>query len=506
MTPTIAFASEENTKAQKQKGKEKGEVTVKRREEKLREKALKFKIKTQRGKQRKQQRIYEFLTFARFQEKVPPPSGDEGSAASPAPPVSPGRTRQLRPPVPTSRTRQLRPPQQISSEIDLQFQGRLLTRHGGGEDIKGRSPQATRRKPGKKEPQNRGKKDSVPPRVNTGGQSVERVSRYQRKDDQGDAQHLHLQQGELHGTPNNKKLAQDLAEELCKKRRRLKRTDHVGPPQKNLEKKDLPISTDDDEENEPLAKRMCRLYNQGVDQQKPSAEPIEGNLNQDKGTHETPVSIVPDVGTLSVVLVQHEEWDNPNFLSNRDPESERIWQYLEQLQNTRPLQTVMPTTPSCMTPSPPSKEISPCNTRTEQKYTQCTPIKVHPLLKGRKLDEDDEEQLRRWAANGSLEQSQVVASYEGRQHLSLIREDICSLLLRHWVTSNIVQWMRSTFNDSESLRFKDDFYCISLEILKTVLQKRNLDSFREISTVSYVGLGPHFGDDSRFFDKIAASM
>ncbi|RYR42151.1 hypothetical protein Ahy_A08g038611 [Arachis hypogaea] len=66
--------------------------------------------------------------------------------------------------------------------------------------------------------------------------------------------------------------------------------------------------------------------------------------------------------------------------------------------------------------------------------------------------------------------------------------------------------MCSTFNDSESLRFKDDFYCIPFGILETVLQKRNLASFREDPTVSYVGLGPHFGDDSIFFDKIAASM
>ncbi|KAL4359512.1 hypothetical protein AHAS_Ahas08G0084800 [Arachis hypogaea] len=43
-------------------------------------------------------------------------------------------------------------------------------------------------------------------------------------------------------------------------------------------------------------------------------------------------------------------------------------------------------------------------------------------------------------------------------------------------------------------------------VAETVLQKRNLDSFREVPTVSYVALGPQFGDDSRFFDKIAASM
>ncbi|RYR42625.1 hypothetical protein Ahy_A08g039084 [Arachis hypogaea] len=40
----------------------------------------------------------------------------------------------------------------------------------------------------------------------------------------------------------------------------------------------------------------------------------------------------------------------------------------------------------------------------------------------------------------------------------------------------------------KSLRFKDDFYCIPPGILETVLQKRNLDSFREVPTVSYVGL------------------
>ncbi|KAL4306145.1 hypothetical protein AHAS_Ahas16G0149000 [Arachis hypogaea] len=167
---------------------------------------------------------------------------------------------------------------------------------------------------------------------------------------------------------------------------------------------------------------------------------------------------------------------NPDFLSNRDPESEQIWQYLEQLQNTRPLQIVMTASPSCKTPSPPSKKISPGMTQTEQMLTQCTPIKVHPLLKGRKLDEDDEERLRRWAANRSSEQNQIV------------------------------HWMCSTFNDSELLRFKNDYYCIPLRILEIVLHKRNLDSFREVPTVSYVGLGPHFGDDSIFFDKIAASM
>ncbi|QHN95588.1 uncharacterized protein DS421_18g610990 [Arachis hypogaea] len=152
--------------------------------------------------------------------------------------------------------------------------GALLTRHGGGDDIKGRSPQAVRRKPGKKEPQKRGRKESVPPRGRSVGGESKQPSR-------------------------------GAAEKGGAKKDR----SHRSTPKK-CEEKNLPISTDDDEENEPLAKRMCRLYNQGVDKKKkPSDEPTEGNLNQDKGTHETPVSVVPNAGTLSVALVQHEEWE-----------------------------------------------------------------------------------------------------------------------------------------------------------------------------------------------------
>ncbi|KAL4274749.1 hypothetical protein AHAS_Ahas20G0038300 [Arachis hypogaea] len=66
----------------------------------------------------------------------------------------------------------------------------------------------------------------------------------------------------------------------------------------------------------------------------------------------------------------------------RDPESERIWEYLEQLQYTEPLQTVMPTTPSCRTHSPPSHRISPEMTRMEKNPIQCNHIRVHPFLKG----------------------------------------------------------------------------------------------------------------------------
>ncbi|XLV02418.1 hypothetical protein S245_016755, partial [Arachis hypogaea] len=82
--------------------------------------------------------------------------------------------------------------------------GRLLSRHGVGDDIKGRSPQAGRKKPGKKEPQKRRYKSN---RCCQRGQSVKRVSRFQMKDNQGDVHHLHLQQREVHGAPNDQKQA-----------------------------------------------------------------------------------------------------------------------------------------------------------------------------------------------------------------------------------------------------------------------------------------------------------
>ncbi|KAL4328973.1 hypothetical protein AHAS_Ahas13G0253600 [Arachis hypogaea] len=194
------------------------------------------------------------------------------------------------------------------------------------------------------------------------------------------------------------------------------------------EEKDLPVSIDNDEDNEPLAKRRLRFFNQGGFPQKTSSETPDGNLSKENTPHETTDSRVSDARPLSVALVQHQEWEfdrqvsyatlffgHPDFLSMQDPESERIWEYLEQLQYTEPLQTVMPTTPSCKAPRPASNRNSPGMTQMKKNPTQYTPIK------------------------------------------------------------------------------------------ETVLQKRNLVSFREVLSLSYVGLGPQFGTDSRYFDKVAAS-
>ncbi|RYQ83037.1 hypothetical protein Ahy_B10g101652 [Arachis hypogaea] len=59
-------------------------------------------------------------------------------------------------------------------------EGRLLTRQGEVEDIKGRSPQAARKKTGKKAPQKRGRTDSVPSRGSSIGGESRQVSKERR--------------------------------------------------------------------------------------------------------------------------------------------------------------------------------------------------------------------------------------------------------------------------------------------------------------------------------------
>ncbi|KAL4305513.1 hypothetical protein AHAS_Ahas16G0085800 [Arachis hypogaea] len=139
--------------------------------------------------------------------------------------------------------------------------GRLLTRHGVGDDIKGRSPQAARRKPGKKEPQKRQQKQSVLPRRRSVGGESKQVSNERPP------------RGRTSSPPPTARSSRHAkrsetstrVRELLKKKGEAKKDRPRRCPPKKSEEKDLPSGTDDDEENEPLAKRMCRLYKQGVD-------------------------------------------------------------------------------------------------------------------------------------------------------------------------------------------------------------------------------------------------
>ncbi|QHO42137.1 uncharacterized protein DS421_5g151650 [Arachis hypogaea] len=137
--------------------------------------------------------------------------------------------------------------------------------------------------------------------------------------------------------------------------------------------------------------------------------------------------------------------------------------------------------------------------------TPSPPRPIHLLLRGRKLTERDEQRIRGWAVDPSLDSQQTLASYEGRPHLVLSREDLCILRPQAWLNNSVVHWMCCAFNDSGLKRFTRDFYCVCLGILEMVLVPKNLLNFQDGPNPTYVGLGQHFGVDTRYFDKKTSS-
>ncbi|QHO42750.1 uncharacterized protein DS421_5g156920 [Arachis hypogaea] len=69
----------------------------------------------------------------------------------------------------------------------------------------------------------------------------------------------------------------------------------------------------------------------------------------------------------------------------------------------------------------------------------------------------------------------------------------------------VIQWMCYSFNDTESSRFKREFYCVCPVTLESVIKNDNLERFMDSVAPIYDGLCPSFGDDTRFFDKVVAA-
>ncbi|QHO19751.1 uncharacterized protein DS421_11g331790 [Arachis hypogaea] len=168
------------------------------------------------------------------------------------------------------------------------------------------------------------------------------------------------------------------------------------------------------------------------------------------------------------VIPKRRLFDHRSSLTE-SPEVEEILVKIEQKKYSNPLemeplQTVMPNKSQCQTPR-----------------------------------EEKEDTVRDWILSSSLNEDELLATYEGRPYLRLLRKDLLTLKAWGWVNSNIIQWMCYTFNDAQSERFKRDFYC------ETVMQPHNLKSFHNGPVAVYEGLGPNFGEDSRFFNKVDAA-
>ncbi|KAL4294372.1 hypothetical protein AHAS_Ahas18G0221500 [Arachis hypogaea] len=134
-----------------------------------------------------------------------------------------------------------------------------------------------------------------------------------------------------------------------------------------------------------------------------------------------------------------------------------------------------------------------------------SPRPIHPLLQGQKLTERDEQQIRGWTVDASLDSQQTLASYEGRPHLFISREELCTLRPRAWLNNSVIHWMCCAFNDSGLKRFTYDFYCVCLGILEMVLVLKKMMNFPNGPNPVYVELGEHFGADTRHFDNVATS-
>ncbi|QHO15611.1 uncharacterized protein DS421_10g296420 [Arachis hypogaea] len=167
-----------------------------------------------------------------------------------------------------------------------------------------------------------------------------------------------------------------------------------------------------------------------------------------------------------------------------------------------PLQTVMPKKSHCHTPSPGKPSFSLGLTQLEKSPTMPPITTVHLRLKNVRLGEDKENKVRGWILNSSFNKEVPLEIYEGRSHLQLLGRDLWNLKACGWVNSNIIQGMCYTFNNAQAMQFKRDFYCMCPGILEIVTRQHNLDSFHNKPVPVYEGLGPNFGEDTRFFDKV----
>ncbi|KAL4276697.1 hypothetical protein AHAS_Ahas20G0233100 [Arachis hypogaea] len=77
-----------------------------------------------------------------------------------------------------------------------------------------------------------------------------------------------------------------------------------------------------------------------------------------------------------------------------------------------PLKTVMPNKSRCQTPSPGRPSFLLGLTQLEKPPTTPPITAVHPSLKDVKLEEDKEDMVRGWILNSSLNEEELLATYE----------------------------------------------------------------------------------------------
>ncbi|RYQ99987.1 hypothetical protein Ahy_B07g088035 [Arachis hypogaea] len=267
----------------------------------------------------------------------------------------------------------------------------------------------------------------------------------------------------------------------------------------------LTCSTQDEDDHMSLARRI-RLF-----QQRPrphdaeQAEPVcKGNHKSPKQENTQHTDASPHTPPAAHVQLSDYDFDREFDISIvQCPEFEKVMNNVEKGCESKaiimqPLQTILPNKSGYYTPSPGRPSFSLDSNPFSDSINSSKPKKI-------KLGETKKKKIRTWIVDSSLNGDQDLAKYEGREYMILQRKDFWSLKPRNWVNSCVIQWMCYSFNDTNSSRFKRDFYCVSPGILESVTRNDSLASFIDDVRLIYAGLSPSFGEDTRFFDKVVAA-
>ncbi|QHO50468.1 uncharacterized protein DS421_1g22760 [Arachis hypogaea] len=274
----------------------------------------------------------------------------------------------------------------------------------------------------------------------------------------------------------------------------------------------LVVSESDDDDHVPLARRM-RLFRQHPPPHDSIQEdPVFNSTHENHHAGKTDLKNgSPHTPPAAPVQLSDYDFDREFDISIvQCPELEQVLNNVEQGHQTKaiimqPLQTVFPKGSPYCTPSPSRPSFSLGLTQLEKTPTPSPLHSIHPRLREIKMGETKEEQIRTWIVNPSLDKNQDLASYEGRGYMVLQRKDFWTLKPRNWVNSCVIQWMCYSYNDTQSSRFKREFYCVCPGILESVIKNHTLETFMDGVAPIYDGLSPSFGDDTRFFDKVEAA-
>ncbi|QHO13670.1 uncharacterized protein DS421_15g517500 [Arachis hypogaea] len=268
----------------------------------------------------------------------------------------------------------------------------------------------------------------------------------------------------------------------------------------------------DDDDDVPLARRIRLFQQQPPPHDVKQADPVfKGNHNSHQEANTDLKNGSPHTMPAALVQLSDYDFDREFDISIvQCPEFEQVLNSVEQGRETnaiimQPLQTVLPNKSSYHTPSPGRLSFSLGLTQFEKTPTPFPLHSIHPTLKNIKLEETKEEQIRTWIVSSSLDEDQDLAKYEGRDYMVLQRKDFWTLKPRSWVNSCVIQWVCYSLNNTDSSRFKRDFYCVCPGILESVTRNDSLASFIDSVRPIYDDLSPSFGEDTRFFDKAIAA-